>query len=64
MRLLFLHVHRHASDLDGELPEESAQFGFIRACCLANLKGSIGLMLTNVSVKECTVVYYKRSNES
>ncbi len=36
-RLLFLHAHREASILDGELPEESEQFGFLRASRLANL---------------------------
>ena len=46
---LFLHAHRDASALAGELPEESAQFRFIRAACLANLKGSIGLMLAKAS---------------
>ena len=44
LRLLFLHANREASALAGELPEESAQFRFIRAACLANLKCSIGLM--------------------
>jgi hypothetical protein len=44
-RLLFFHVHRDPSDLAGELPEESAQFRFIRLPCLVNLKGSVGLML-------------------
>ena len=43
--LLFLNVNREGSDLTGELPEKSVQFRFIRASCLANLKGSIGLML-------------------
>ena len=49
LRLMFLHAHRDASALAGELPEESAQFRFIRAACLANLKGSIGLMLPKAS---------------
>ena len=43
--LMFLHAHRDASALAGELPEELAQFRFIRAACLTNLKVSIGLML-------------------
>ncbi len=34
--LLFLLAHWDASVLAGELPEESAQFRFIRAACLAN----------------------------
>jgi hypothetical protein len=31
--LLFLYVHREASVLDNELPEESDQFRFLRAEC-------------------------------
>ena len=31
LRLLFLHAHREASALAGELPEESDQFRFLRA---------------------------------
>ena len=55
LRLLFLHANREASALYGELPEESAQFRFIRAACLANLKGSIGLMLVKGSVMRVTI---------
>jgi hypothetical protein len=43
------HVNRETSFLAGEFPEESVQFRFIRAVGLANLKGSIGLMLVRVS---------------
>ncbi len=43
-RLLFLHAHREASILAGELPEESEQFRFFRASRLANLKDSVGLI--------------------
>jgi hypothetical protein len=43
LRLIFLHAHREASILYGELPEE--QFRFLRAACWANFKGSIGLIL-------------------
>jgi hypothetical protein len=45
-RLLFLHAHREASILDGELSEESEQFRFLRASRLVNLKDSVGLILT------------------
>ncbi len=31
VRLLFLHAHREASILAGELPDESVQFRFLRA---------------------------------
>ena len=49
-RLLFLHAHREASVLVNELPEESDQFRFLRTSCLANIKGSVGLILAKVSV--------------
>jgi hypothetical protein len=35
--------------LANELPEESDQFRFLRAACLANLKGSVGLILVKTS---------------
>ncbi len=35
--------------LSGELPKESDQFRFLRAGCLANLKGSMGLILAKAS---------------
>ena len=54
-RLLFLHAHRGASVLAGELPEESEQFRFFRASRLANLKGSVGLILTKVSAMWVTI---------
>jgi hypothetical protein len=54
-RLFFLHVHREASILSGELPEESEQFRFLRASHLANLKGSVGLILAKVSVMWVTI---------
>ncbi len=48
-RLLFLHGHREASALANELPEESEQFRFLRGDCLANIKGSVGLILVKTS---------------
>ena len=48
-RLLFLHAHLEASDLTNELQEESDQFRFLRAVCLANIEGSVGLILAKVS---------------
>jgi hypothetical protein len=54
-RLLFLHAHREASILVGELPEESEQFRFLRASRLANLKGSVGLILAKASVMWVTI---------
>ena len=47
VRLFFLHAHRKASILAGELPEESEQFRFLRAERLVNLKGSVGLIKFN-----------------
>jgi hypothetical protein len=46
---LFLHVHREASALSNEIPEESGQFRFLRAACYANIKGSVGLILAKDS---------------
>ncbi len=46
IRLLFLDVHREPSALGNELPEESDQFRFLRASCFANLKGTVGLIMT------------------
>jgi hypothetical protein len=45
IRLFFFHPHRETSDLVNELPEESDQFRFLHTTCLANLKGSVGLIL-------------------
>ena len=49
IRLFFFHVHRETSVLVNELPEESDQFRFLRAACLANLKGSVGLIMVKSS---------------
>ena len=54
-RLLFLHAHREASALSHELPEESDQFRFLRAACFANIKGSVGLILTKASVMRISI---------
>jgi hypothetical protein len=48
-RLLFLHPHGETSALANELTEESDQFRFLRTICLANLKGSVGLILAKPS---------------
>ena len=50
--LFFLHANREADTLDGELQEESDQF--IRATCLGNLKGDLGLMLETVTMRITT----------
>ena len=44
LRLPFLHAHREASTLANEIPEETGQFRFLCAACLANIKGSVGLI--------------------
>ena len=58
VRLLFLHAHREASILPGELPEESDQFRFLRAARLAKLKGSVGLILAKDSTMRVTFPIY------
>ena len=54
-RLFFLHVHREVSALTNELPEESGQFRFLHAACLANLKGSVGLILAKASAMRISI---------
>ena len=54
-RLLFLHVNREVSLLTRKVPEESVQFRFIRAACLDNLKGSLGLMLAKAAAMRFTI---------
>ena len=54
-RLLFLHPHRETSTLDNELPEESDQFRFLRAVCLVNIKGSVGLILAKASTMRISI---------
>ncbi len=49
LRLLFLHAHRESSALANDIPEESGHFRFLRAVCLANIKGSVGLILAKES---------------
>ncbi len=55
VRLLFLHAHREASALAGELQEESDQFRFLHATCLANLKSSVGLILAKAWEMRVTI---------
>ena len=43
LRLLFLHAHRETLALGNDIPEESGHFRFLRAPCLPNIKGSVGL---------------------
>ena len=54
-RVIFLHAHREVGILTGELPEESEQFRFLRASRLANLKGSVGLILVTASAIRVTI---------
>jgi hypothetical protein len=54
-RLFFLHAHREASILAGELPQESEQFRFLRSSRLANLKDSVGLILSKTSAMRVTI---------
>ncbi len=55
-RLLFLHTHREVSIiLSNEIPEESDQFRFLRVTSYSNIKGSVGLILTQVSDKRISI---------
>ncbi len=55
IRLLFLHTHRESSALAGELPEESDQFRFLHAWCFVNLKGVVGLIMTQASAMRISI---------
>ncbi len=48
LRLVFLYTHREASALVNDIPE-SGHFRFPRTACLANIKGSVGLILAKAS---------------
>ena len=65
LRLLCLHAHREASVLANEIPEESGHFRFLRAACLVNIKGSVGLILAKVSVMRifwCQIQFFSDGN--
>ncbi len=49
-RLLLQHANREVLALTNEIQEESGQFRFLRVVCLANIKGSVGLILAKDSV--------------
>ncbi len=49
LRLQFFHAHREASAIANDIPEESGHFRFLHAACLANIKGSVGLILAKSS---------------
>ena len=55
LRLLFLHAHREASALANDILEESGHFRFLRAACLANTKGAVGLILAKASVMRISI---------
>jgi hypothetical protein len=54
-RLLFLHAHREASILVGELPVECQQFCFFRASHLDNFKNTVSLILVKASTMWVTI---------
>jgi hypothetical protein len=47
LRLLFLHVHCEESVLGNDIPEESSHFRLLHGACLANIKGSVGLIFSS-----------------
>ena len=55
LRLLFLHAHREALALANDIPEEFGHFRFLRAACLANIKGSVGLILAKTSAMRISI---------
>ncbi len=54
-RLFFPHAHREASVLTNEILEESDQFRFLRVVSYANVKGSVGLILTKTSTMRISI---------
>ena len=58
-RSLFFHTHRASSTLSNELPEESDQFRFLRVSSLANLKGSLGLILAKASTMRISILFFR-----
>ncbi len=50
-----MHTHRETSDLSNDIPEESGPFRFLRAVCLSNIKGSVGLILVKASVMRISI---------
>jgi hypothetical protein len=48
-------VHREASVLSNEIPEESGQFRFLHEAFYVNIKGSVGLILVKVSVMRISI---------
>ena len=44
MELTHSYDHREGSGLANDIPEESSHFRFLRAPCLPNIKGSVGLI--------------------
>jgi hypothetical protein len=57
LRLLFLHDHREASALANDIPEESGHFRFLHDTCLANIKGSVGLILVKASAMRISIPF-------
>ncbi len=57
LSLLFLHAHRETSALVNDIPEESGHFRFFRGVCLANIKGSLGLILTKASTMRISIPF-------
>ena len=57
LRLLFHHAHREALALANDIPEESGHFRFLRAACLSNIKGSVGLILAKASAMRISIPF-------
>ena len=55
LRLLFLHAHREVSALANDIPEESGHLRFLHTTCLANIKGSVGLILAKASAMRISI---------
>ena len=48
-------LHREASALVNDIPEESGHFRFLHSDCLGNIKGSVGFILAKTSVMRISI---------
>ncbi len=55
LRLLFFHTHRETSALANDIPGGIGHFRFLHAACLANIKGSVSLILAKASVMRISI---------
>jgi hypothetical protein len=55
LRFLFLHTRRETSALPNDIQVDSGHFRFLRADCLPNIQGSVGLILAKASAMRISI---------